>query len=48
MPTLTVEGFGSFEVAENKRLVLGCFPWKFKGGEAAFARVVAFTGEWTS
>ena len=31
---------------QNKRLVLGCFPWKFKGGEAAFARCVAFTGNW--
>src|SRR5713101_8609442 len=31
---------------QNKRLILGCFPWKFKGGEAAFARVVAFEGEW--
>jgi kynurenine formamidase len=27
---------------QNKRLVVGCFPWKFKGGEAAFARTVAF------
>lgn len=27
---------------QNKRLTVGCFPWKFKGGEAAFARVVAF------
>jgi len=27
---------------QNQRLVIGCFPWKFKGGEAAFARVVAF------
>ena len=27
---------------QNQRLQLGCFPWKFKGGEAAFARVVAF------
>ncbi len=27
---------------QNRRLVIGCFPWKFKGGEAAFARVVAF------
>lgn len=26
----------------NKRITIGCFPWKFKGGEAAFARVVAF------
>lgn len=27
----------------NKRLTLGVFPWKFKGGEAAFCRAVAFT-----
>jgi hypothetical protein len=27
-------------------LNIGCFPWKFQGGEAAFARVVAFDGEW--
>ena len=27
---------------QNKRLTIGCFPWKFKGGESAFARVVAF------
>ena len=31
---------------QNKRIILGCFPWKFKGGEAAFCRAVAFTGEW--
>ena len=29
----------------NRRLTLGCFPWKFVGGEAAFARAVAFTEE---
>ncbi len=29
---------------QNKRLILGCFPWKFKGGEAAFCRAVAFVG----
>ena len=27
---------------QNRRVTLGCFPWKFKGGEAAFCRVVAF------
>jgi arylformamidase len=27
---------------QNKRMVLGCFPWLFKGGEAAFCRAVAF------
>jgi len=30
---------------QNRRLTIGCFPWKFKGGEAAFARVVAFLDE---
>jgi len=30
---------------QNQRLTIGCFPWKFKGGEAAFARTVAFVGE---
>jgi hypothetical protein len=23
---------------QNRRLIIGCFPWKFQGGEAAFAR----------
>jgi kynurenine formamidase len=27
---------------QNRRLTLGVFPWKFKGGEAAFCRAVAF------
>jgi kynurenine formamidase len=26
----------------NRRLNLGVFPWKFRGGEAAFCRAVAF------
>jgi len=30
---------------QNKRLKIGCFPWKFEGGEAAFCRVVAFLEE---
>ncbi|KXA90280.1 polyketide cyclase [candidate division MSBL1 archaeon SCGC-AAA259E22] len=30
---------------QNKRIKIGVFPWKFKGGEAAFARVVAFLEE---
>jgi len=29
----------------NRRITLGCFPWLFKGGEAAFARAAAFTEE---
>jgi kynurenine formamidase len=38
---------GSIDAPElqNRRLVIGCFPWLFKGGEAAFARVVAFVEE---
>ena len=27
---------------QNKRLTVGAFPWKFRGGEAAFCRAVAF------
>jgi arylformamidase len=27
---------------QNKRLTLGVFPWKFRGGEAAFCRCVAW------
>jgi len=27
-------------------LIFGCFLWKFQGGEAAFARAVAFDGAW--
>ena len=39
---------GDIEAKElqNKRLILGVFPWKFRGGEAAFCRAVAFHGEW--
>ncbi len=39
---------GQIEAKElqNKRLILGCFPWKFRGGEAAFCRAVAFLGDW--
>ena len=27
---------------QNKRIKIGCFPWKFENGEAAFCRAVAF------
>ncbi len=30
---------------QNRRTTLGCFPWLFKGGEAAFCRAVAFVEE---
>ncbi len=32
-------------VLQDRRLTIGCFPWLFKGGEAAFCRTVAFTEE---
>ena len=36
----------SHPALQNRRLIIGCFLWKFQGGEAAFACVVAFDGEW--
>jgi hypothetical protein len=33
-------------VGRTAALIIGCFPWKFQGREAAFARVVAFDSEW--
>jgi len=44
-----VENLGGdigLKALHNKRITLGVFPWKFKGGEAAFCRAVAFVGEW--
>ncbi len=34
---------GEIDRVLNKRVWIGCFPFRFKGGEAAFCRVVAFT-----
>lgn len=31
---------------QNRRLMIRRFSWKFQGGEAPFARVVASGGEW--
>jgi kynurenine formamidase len=33
---------GDIEQVLNRRCVIGCFPWKFVGGEASLCRVVAF------
>jgi kynurenine formamidase len=35
---------GQLGELSNKRCVIGCFPWRFKDGESAFCRVVAFEG----
>jgi kynurenine formamidase len=31
---------------QNKRCIIGVFPWKFRGGEAAFCRTVAWVEQW--
>jgi arylformamidase len=33
---------GRIDEVLDRRIVIGCFPWRFQGGEAAFCRVVAF------
>ncbi|HYW13979.1 MAG TPA: hypothetical protein VE871_18590 [Longimicrobium sp.] len=32
----------SHPALQNRRLIIGCFPWKFQGGEANLRRVLAF------
>lgn len=36
---------GDIDQALNRRCTIGCFPWRFEGGEASPARVVAFLEE---
>lgn len=36
---------GDIDQVLNKRCKIGCFPWRFEGGEAAMCRVVAFLDE---
>jgi arylformamidase len=36
---------GEIDKVLNRRIMVGCFPWRFKGGEAAFCRFVAFVPE---
>ena len=31
---------------QNRRCIVGVFPWKFRGGEAAFCRTVAWLEPW--
>ena len=33
---------GDIDRLLNRRCVIGAFPWRFVGGEAAFCRIVAF------
>ena len=36
---------GQIDEVLDQRVWLGCFPFRFKGGEAAFSRIVAFVEE---
>ncbi len=36
---------GEIDQVLDRRVMVGCFPWRFKGGEAAFCRLVAFIPE---
>jgi len=36
---------GEIDQVLDRRVMVGCFPWRFKGGEAAFCRFVAFVPE---
>ena len=35
---------GDIDKLSNKRVVIGCFPWKFVDGESCISRIVAFDG----
>jgi len=35
---------GEIDMVLNRRMKIGCFPWKFVGGESCIARIVAFEG----
>lgn len=35
---------GDIDQLSNKRVVIGCFPWKFVDGESCISRIVAFDG----
>jgi kynurenine formamidase len=36
---------GDIDKLLNKRTVIGCFPWRFVGGESSICRIVAFHEE---
>lgn len=36
---------GQVDPVLDQRVMFGCFPWRFQGGEAAFCRAVAFVEE---
>lgn len=36
---------GEIDKVLNKRMIIGCFPWRFQGGESSICRIVAFNEE---
>lgn len=36
---------GDIDKVLNKRMIIGCFPWRFVGGESCICRIVAFDEE---
>ncbi len=36
---------GDIDKVLNKRMIIGCFPWKFVDGESSICRIVAFDME---
>jgi kynurenine formamidase len=36
---------GEIDRVLDQKITLGCFPWRFQGGEAAMCRAVAFLGD---
>ncbi|MBA3051969.1 MAG: cyclase family protein [Candidatus Omnitrophota bacterium] len=36
---------GEIDQLLNRRTIIGCFPWKFQGGESCICRIVAFENE---
>ena len=36
---------GDIDLLSGKRVTVGCFPWKFEGGESCISRIVAFAEE---
>jgi arylformamidase len=36
---------GDIDEILNRRMIIGCFPWRFVGGESSICRIVAFDSE---
>lgn len=43
-PSMPSAWAGQIDELSNKRVVIGCFPWKLVEGESCISRIVAFDG----